>query len=649
MIKNNSFSPNPTKDLSKNLNNQNPFLAEEPLNVWFESDNFYQKSKKTSLRQFKQNEKISTNIFMSLKLSYLKIVNLITKHAVIATLLMVLALTSVSASAAQLIAPTEYKPTTLASNLFTSNKQKEVNPYTALKPDENNDVVSSEKCNLTIKYPKYFDQKPLSVDQNNYDVNSNSEGDYLYIRPDQNPDQKWIYYSTPSIACYANKPDGLDPNPEKSPDNPNMASYGKERKDLGKDFVAKEFGWFINQVTDLQFRIYENTALPNQYTIYFTFENKHYLVVVSTQDGKADPAIGQDIIKALKGNQIQLQFNSLVKNEANKEILNKPKTENLGNSSSVNSTNSKVSDNAQNQETKAENKELFIIRSAKTGGFELYETQTCSQNNVSCNIYYLKSKDLPSNLIKDNILLTNKIKVSGTHKKLSNAKEYEFVKITKIDNANLKSATKIEDKSFFFTSPAQNGSVYLAETKKCIWNSGIDSSCKIYSISPEESSKLSQIKLLVDKESPTIPIGNAKISGTLREVIPNPNAENLGTSINYFITEITKVEEIKTQFQNQTNLGEEEIKGEVFSFSYADGFLGYSTFWSRDKCSGNCDVYASKTDFRTNKDIETYNQYIPKDQNDCSMCVKYKVWGKIKTNQKNLSEFIRIDRAEKVK
>ncbi|MEI6729315.1 MAG: hypothetical protein WCK98_06765 [bacterium] len=58
---------------------------------------------------------------MSLKQSYLNTVNAITKHSVFATLIMLIALGGVGASAAQLIAPDQYKP----SKLWEKNSNKE--------------------------------------------------------------------------------------------------------------------------------------------------------------------------------------------------------------------------------------------------------------------------------------------------------------------------------------------------------------------------------------------------------------------------------------------------------------------------------------------------------------------------------------------
>jgi len=77
-------------------------------------------SQKNSLLLFKKtyfsqqlSSNLTTNFFMSLQENYLNTVHFITKNAIVATVLILLALTTISASAAELLAPTEYKPSTI--------------------------------------------------------------------------------------------------------------------------------------------------------------------------------------------------------------------------------------------------------------------------------------------------------------------------------------------------------------------------------------------------------------------------------------------------------------------------------------------------------------------------------------------------------
>ena len=83
---------------------------------------------------------------MSFKQSYLNIVNTITQHSVLATLIMLIALGGVGASAAQLIAPDQYKPSKFWKNNF--NKQS-VSQSTTLNSSQssnssNNGILINE-------------------------------------------------------------------------------------------------------------------------------------------------------------------------------------------------------------------------------------------------------------------------------------------------------------------------------------------------------------------------------------------------------------------------------------------------------------------------------------------------------------------------
>lgn len=300
----------------------NPFEQEENLKDWLEKDQFYLQSKRTDYLNFRKTIQ-KPGIFMSLQETYLNIVNNITKHSITATLIMLFALGGVGASAAELFAPEDYKPSTVAQKTFNpknfeTNLQKEKNPYTALKPDEKNDVVISEKCDLAIKYPKNFDGKSVSVSVSE-STDADLGGEYLYIKPDQSLEQPFVYYSSPSISC-SNKASQDRNEFTKSLDD---GVYGKENKNLGVDFIKSEFGWFITEVKDLKYRVFENPNISGEMTIYFDFKDKDYFIIISN---KAETIVDlpQKTLKSLMGNQIQIQFNSLVENEANSQIVDKP-------------------------------------------------------------------------------------------------------------------------------------------------------------------------------------------------------------------------------------------------------------------------------------------------------------------------------------
>ena len=237
----------------------------------------------------------------------------------------------------------------------------------------------------------------------------------------------------------------------------------------------------------------------------------------------------------------------------NKEIIEITKLENV----KENTANSVASQDQSsgNQETKMENKTFYIMKSTKNEGFELYDSLNCLQNSVSCDVYNLKNKDLPKNLLQNGNLITGRIRISGSFTNVAgNSKNRQsvFTQVTKIEDGNLSSKSiEIKDKIFYFFT-GQDGSVYLEETQNCLFNSTIDSSCTTgysYSDYQDKTSKFSQIPLSTDPNHPTMPFGKVKISGSVREIIPN-EFENL-PGPKYSFVEITKVEKINIGSSNQ--------------------------------------------------------------------------------------------------
>jgi len=98
----------------------NPFEQEENLQTWFEKDLDYKWSKKTGLNKYLKNRNLKKTTTMNFKNTYLNIIHLITKNAVVASIIMIMALTTFGASAAELFAPKEYKP----SSLFVEEDDK---------------------------------------------------------------------------------------------------------------------------------------------------------------------------------------------------------------------------------------------------------------------------------------------------------------------------------------------------------------------------------------------------------------------------------------------------------------------------------------------------------------------------------------------
>ena len=324
---------------------KNPFDNEENLTSWFGVDKFYQNSKKVDLKKVKQTLNIKSNFFMSFKDSYTTIVNSITKHSITATFIMLLALGGVGASAAELVAPEEFKPSTIIQKTFNpkdfeKNTQKEKNPYTALVSDENNDVVISPACDLAIKYPKRYENKFNTVVYRG--ENTQDQLDYVYIFPKEGELESGDKYFGPSISCFKNKPIEIELiNPmyvEVNPEYKDMAVIGKEIPNINVDYIKKNMGWFITEAELSSIRLFDNPNIPGDYSLYFIYNNIHYLIDFQLNDLKTKEGDNDGIIPVIKANQIQLQFNSLVENKANTEVIEKRGTNNSSSSSSTSST-----------------------------------------------------------------------------------------------------------------------------------------------------------------------------------------------------------------------------------------------------------------------------------------------------------------------
>lgn len=150
-----------TKNQSKP---NNDFLDDDLLSEFLIVDKDYTYKRQIAFLEYEKsfNKYLKpnppVNIFMSFKENYLKFAHLVTKNAFVATIIMLLALTTVSASAAQLFAPEEYKPSTLINNLNKNEKESEpiLNKVEPLVADSENEVIVLEKCDLAIKIPKKY-------------------------------------------------------------------------------------------------------------------------------------------------------------------------------------------------------------------------------------------------------------------------------------------------------------------------------------------------------------------------------------------------------------------------------------------------------------------------------------------------------------
>jgi hypothetical protein len=308
----NSAQDNQSNDSSKIA--KNPFKQEEVLQAWLESDVDYNKAKLRARKTLQPNK---PQFFMSFKDSYLSFVHLITKNAIVATLLMLVSVGAVSASALQAFGPDEYKPSTIIQKTFNPkdfavNTVQEKNPYTPLNWDENNSVVFVDACDLAIKYPVKFNNLDVTVFRDSQQSETTGTFDYVSVIPDyvsqQNSNETVIpSYIWPTISCYSQQPEGID----------TVGKYGNEIKNAGPEFIKQNFGWFITQAEIKNVKVFENPNIAKDYNLYFEFNNKHYLIGVQTGDSKID----NSNLVSLTGNLIQVQFISLVKSQANKTVL----------------------------------------------------------------------------------------------------------------------------------------------------------------------------------------------------------------------------------------------------------------------------------------------------------------------------------------
>ena len=299
---------------------RNNFEKDDDLIIeLLEADKKFLQERKSDYLSLKKT--LKPNFFMSIKQQYINFAHLIAKNVIVATIIMLIALTTVGASAAELLAPEEFKPSTQIQNLFAANQQKDTNPYTALKPDENNDVVSMDKCNMSIKYPKKVDNITTEYFISG-DVNEETSEERPYYYTSTNNGQfslqsimimtysKQLKNSYNAMTMYCFDKSSLA--------DQDFVQANKNIKNLSKEELRLLTGWFITDAELENIKMLEDvtpSAGPSdsQTTISFSYQNLIYRIMI----------INGEVLPVSSSNQIQLQFNSLVKNEASVEILDK--------------------------------------------------------------------------------------------------------------------------------------------------------------------------------------------------------------------------------------------------------------------------------------------------------------------------------------
>jgi len=312
--------------LASTLIAQNPDVVKLSKQTY---KNFYLKTKKMSQSKF-------------------NFVQFLTKHTFIAGFVVILIFGTVGASAAEAFAPKEFKPSQIINKTFNpkdfeSNKQPDKNPFTALKPDEKNDVVISEKCDLAVKYPKKVEDTKIQI--------------YNNLNPDLAYTSFIIYDGYQYTEQYSNENGKLEAEKKVKLDGLYIdcvdSQYQKNKltesriypenytKPLTKSELQQQTGWFLTEADITNIRFWDNGY--GSINLSFDFKGKTYNMNYTDPTARAnakevqakrDTISFQTIVNTgyfdrpgVFGNQIQIQFSSLVTNEANQQIIEKPKTQ----------------------------------------------------------------------------------------------------------------------------------------------------------------------------------------------------------------------------------------------------------------------------------------------------------------------------------
>ncbi len=294
----------------------NPFQDTDLFTEVIKNDSNIQSQSRKSFQQF-----ITKYYYQPKKLNFMSnILKTISSHSTAFIIGLVIAGSAVGASAAQLTAPEAYKPSTLIQELFKSNKQVDRNPYTALKPDANNDVVKVEACDIALKYPKQLKNNKIDsfeMDGNNYSDPS-TKGVFLYTLPNLNlPYEQQVRVNDFSIQCG---------------DTNEILGQEEYFETVNPDEIRKLTGWFItgeSKIGSIQTRKIDTNALNFSIRYYFEYNKKFYQISTTTEailkNGGFEKSYQDELLSSdgIYANQVQIQFNSLVENEAN-TILKKP-------------------------------------------------------------------------------------------------------------------------------------------------------------------------------------------------------------------------------------------------------------------------------------------------------------------------------------
>ena len=187
-------------------------------------------------------------------------------------------------------------------------------PYTALKPDNENDVVSVDGCDISLKYPKKI--KNVKIDsfeiQEGLYFDKSTQGISLNTLPNLNlPYEKQDRVNELTITC-------SDAN--------DIAEQEYLFETVSPEDLRKITGWFITsegRLGPVLTRKPDTASTLPYLQYYFQFIKKYYQILTINEDilkkSPFEAVYKAEMLKSggIYAEQVQIQFNSLVKNETN--------------------------------------------------------------------------------------------------------------------------------------------------------------------------------------------------------------------------------------------------------------------------------------------------------------------------------------------
>jgi hypothetical protein len=391
---------------------KNPFDREDWFSEVVKSNDSIMNSSKQAFLQFQ------TKYSPQSMTKFQKVLTFFTTHTITAVLTASICLGGIATFAAQQVAPEQYKPSTVVNNLFKNNKIQQTNPNKPLVSDAQNDVVSYDPCNISIKYPKQIaGEKILAVKPQDY----NQPGDKSipnYYGVTIMSQKSFNYDATSNIQENV----GFSCSKEFIPpadNNLNSTMTAQELADLT--------GWFITGEQKLEEIRTENQATAGPFrTVYFKFKDYYYRIDFTTKKIPTNILNSQpEDIKTfwnnatskpgIFGDQIQIQFNNVANNVPNVEVL---KFDNVPTSGFLFEYDKKL---------ELKNKEKF-------------EFSDPSKNNT---LYIIKDKTLQDQITKlnlsngDSIVFSGQVKNSDSTINITKREEFTITKIDKVEKASI--------------------------------------------------------------------------------------------------------------------------------------------------------------------------------------------------------------------